>query len=83
MLQPHGTLTFRTNQKVHFVYLLNKACPAFSEGLHIPLLFDDSGDSVVVAFLLPFSPRDIAVNMKIKKLKLLVSCAKISRRDSS
>ena len=58
---PHGAFAFRTNQRINLVYFLNQSCPAFPECLHISLRFENGRYGIVVAFLLPFSPRDIAV----------------------
>ena len=57
----HGIFTFRTNQRVHFIYFMNQSCPSFSESLHITLRFKDTRDSLVVVFFLPFSSCDVAV----------------------
>src|SRR5664279_2874615 len=41
--------------------LLNQSCPAFPECLFVSLWFKNAGDSIILAFLLPFSPCDVAV----------------------
>ena len=58
---PQGTLTFRTDQGIDFINLLNQSCPTFPECLHIHLGFEDAGDGVIAAFLLTFSTGDVAV----------------------
>ena len=58
---PHGALTFRTDQRIDFVYLLNQSRPVPPEGLLISLRFEDAGKNLVSAFLLPFPPQDVAV----------------------
>jgi len=57
----HDPLTFRTDQGINFIDLLNQSCPAFPERLHIPLWFKDAGDSIIIALLLTLTPRDVAV----------------------
>jgi len=57
----HRTLTFRTDQGINLVDFLDQSCPAFPECLFVSLWFKNAGDSIIVAFLLPFPPRDVAV----------------------
>jgi len=42
-------------------YFLNQSRPVPPEGLFISLQFEDTGDGIVIAFLLPFPPGDVAV----------------------
>ena len=49
-------LTLRTDQRIDFVDLLNKPRPVPPERLFIPLRFEDAGNGVIAAFLLPFTP---------------------------
>src|SRR5664279_910447 len=58
---PHSVLALWTDQGINFIYLLNQPCPAFPECLFVTLWFKDAGDSIIAAFLLPFSPCDVAV----------------------
>ena len=58
---PHGALTLRTDQGIDFVDFLNQSRPVPPEGLFISLRFEDTGDGIVIAFLLPFPPGDVAV----------------------
>jgi hypothetical protein len=51
---PHGPLTFRTDQGVDFVDLLNKPRPVPPERLFIPQRFEDAGNAVIVSFPPPF-----------------------------
>ena len=53
---PHGTLALRADQGICLIDLLNKTRPVPPEDLFIPLGFEDAGDSLVAAVLLPFSP---------------------------
>ena len=57
----HDALTFRTNQKINLIYLLNQSCPAFSESLHIPHRFENARYGIVFFRFFSFSARDIAV----------------------
>jgi hypothetical protein len=58
---PHFPLTLWADHRICLIYLLDQSCLAFSKCLHVPLWFKDAGDSIIAAFLLPFSPRDITV----------------------
>jgi hypothetical protein len=58
---PHDALTFRTDQGIYFVYLLNQPRPAFPESLFVSLRIEDAGNGVIQTFLLPFPPGDVAV----------------------
>jgi len=58
---PHFPLTLWAEQGIDLVYLLNQARPVPPEGFLIPLRFENTGDGIVSAGFLPFSPRDIAV----------------------
>ena len=58
---PHRPLTFRTDQGIYLVYLLNQPGPTFPERLFVSLRFEDAGDGVIQTFLPAFSPRDVAV----------------------
>jgi hypothetical protein len=59
---PHGTIALRTDQRVHFIYFLDKPRLIPASCLNIPLRFENAGDDVVVAILLPFSLREIRRN---------------------
>lgn len=50
---PHRPLTFRVDQGIYFVYLLNQPGPTFPERLFVSLRFKDAGDGVIQTFL-PF-----------------------------
>ncbi len=41
---PHRPLTFRADQGIYFVYLLNQSGPAFPESLYVSLSFEDAGE---------------------------------------
>jgi len=58
---PHRPLTFRADQGIYFVYLLNKPGPTFPERLFVSLRYEDARDGVIQTFLLAFSSRDVAV----------------------
>jgi hypothetical protein len=58
---PHGSQTFRADQRIYFVYFLNQPRPTFPESLYVSLRFEDAGDGVIQTCLLAFSPRDVAV----------------------
>jgi hypothetical protein len=53
---PHVSPAFRANQWIDLIDFLNKARPVPTEDFFIPLWFEDTGNDVIVAFLLPFSP---------------------------
>ena len=53
---PHWPLTFRTDQRVDLVDLLYQTRPIPTEDFFIPQRFEDTGNDVIEAFLLPFSP---------------------------
>ena len=46
---PHGPLTFRADQGIYFVYLLNQPGPTFPESLFVSLRFEDAGDGIIIA----------------------------------
>ncbi len=76
---PHRAQTFRADQRIYFAYLLNQPGPTFPESLFVSLRFDDAGDGVIHAFLLAFSPRDVAVvsvisNVLFRRLFLIHIC---------
>jgi hypothetical protein len=48
---PHGSLTFRADQRIDFVDLLYQTRPVSLEGLFITLRFEDTGYSVITALL--------------------------------
>ena len=48
---PHGSLTFRADQRIGFVYLLNQPGPTFPERLFVSLRFEDAGDGIINSFL--------------------------------
>ena len=50
---PHGALALRTDQGICFVYLLYQTRPIPAEDLFILLRFEDTGNDVIAAFLLP------------------------------
>jgi hypothetical protein len=52
---PHGALTFRTDQGIDFVDLLYQPGPVSPEDFFIPLRLDDGGNGVIVSFHLPFT----------------------------
>jgi len=58
---PHGALALWIDQGINFVYFLNKPRPVSPEDLCVPLRFEDTGDGIVAAFLLPFPPGDVAI----------------------
>ena len=58
---PHRPLTFRTDQGICFVYLLNQPGPTFPERLFVSLRFEDAGDGVIQTLLLAFTPGDVAI----------------------
>jgi hypothetical protein len=50
---PHGSLTFRTDQRIDLVDLLYQTRPVPTEDFFIPLRFEDTENDVTAAFLLP------------------------------
>jgi hypothetical protein len=52
---PHRPLTFRVDQGMYFVYLLNQPGPTFPESLFVSLRFEDAGDGIINSFLLSFT----------------------------
>jgi hypothetical protein len=53
---PHDSLTFRTDQGIDLVDLLYQTRPIPTEDFFIPQRFEDTGNDVIAAFLLPFPP---------------------------
>ena len=53
---PHRSVTFRADQGIYFVYLLNQTGPTFPERLYVSLRFEDAGDGFIQPFLQSFSP---------------------------
>lgn len=53
---PHGALTFRADQRIDLVDFLYQTRPIPAEDFFIPLGFEDTGDDVIAAFLLPLPP---------------------------
>jgi hypothetical protein len=53
---PHGSQTFRTDQRIDFVDLLYQTRPIPTEDLFSSLRFEDTGNDVITAFPPPFSP---------------------------
>ena len=53
---PHGALALRTDQGIDFVDPLYQTRPVPPKDLFITLRFEDTGDEVIAAFLLAFSP---------------------------
>ena len=58
---PHCPVTFRTDQGIYLVYLLNQPGPTFPESLFVSPRFEDARDGVIQTFLPAFTPRDVAV----------------------
>jgi hypothetical protein len=56
---PHGVLALRTDQGIDFAYFLNEPRPVPPVRLYIPLWFEDTGNDVIAAFFLPFSPETL------------------------
>ena len=44
---PHVSLTFRADQGINFINLLNQPCPILSEYFYIAIRFKDTGDNII------------------------------------
>jgi len=53
---PHGAHALRTDQGIDLVDLLDQTCPVPPEYLFIPQRFEDTGNGLIAALFLTFSP---------------------------
>ena len=58
---PHGSPTFRADERIDLIDFLNQPGPAFPAGRRGSIGFDDTGDGAFFGKLLSFPPGNVAV----------------------